>query len=132
VYITALGHAGLRVETERAVLVIDPWFDPAGAFQASWFPFPENSHVLSPSLLEPTAIVLSHEHLDHLDPWFLAHVPSSVPLVIPRYPSSAMLDKLAPVHPASIVDHRGAAMARTRDRARYECHFRTRAIADEP
>jgi len=93
--VTALGHAGLNVETSRATVLVDPWFAPEGAFQASWFVFPDNSHLLTPSLLNPTAIVISHEHLDHVDPWFLSRVPPSVPVVVPRYPSPVLRRKAA-------------------------------------
>jgi UDP-MurNAc hydroxylase len=92
--VTALGHAGLKVETGRATVLVDPWFSPEGAFQASWFQFPDNSHLITSSLFEPTAIVISHEHLDHVDPWFLSRVPSSVPVVIPRYPSPVLRHKV--------------------------------------
>lgn len=92
--VTALGHAGLRVETSGATLLLDPWFAPEGAFQGSWFPYPDNSHLVAPSLLRPTAIVISHEHLDHVDPWLLARVPPSVPVVVPRYPSPALRRKI--------------------------------------
>jgi UDP-MurNAc hydroxylase len=33
--VTALGHAGLKVETSRATVLVDPWLSPEGAFQAS-------------------------------------------------------------------------------------------------
>jgi UDP-MurNAc hydroxylase len=94
VNITALGHAGLSIETDRSTVAIDPWFDPSGTFQASWFQFPENAHLVGPSLFEPTAVIVSHEHLDHVDPWFLARVPPSVPIVIPRYTSPALRGKI--------------------------------------
>jgi UDP-MurNAc hydroxylase len=93
--ITALGHAGLIVEASGATILVDPWFSPEGAFQASWFPYPDNAHLLDePALRAPTAIVLSHEHLDHVDPWFLARVPPTVPVFVPRYPSRALVDKI--------------------------------------
>ena len=92
--VTHLGHAGLKVETARATLLCDPWFSPEGAFQASWFQYPENSHVLTPSLCEPTAVVISHEHLDHVDPWFLARVPAHVPAIIHRFPSPVLRRKI--------------------------------------
>ena len=92
--VTALGHAGLKAETSKATLLMDPWFSPEGAFQASWFQFPDNSHLLSPELLSPTAIAVSHEHLDHIDPWFLSKVPATVPVIIPRYPSPVLKQKI--------------------------------------
>ncbi|MGH9051662.1 MAG: MBL fold metallo-hydrolase [Acidimicrobiia bacterium] len=92
--VTALGHAGLKVETGRATLLCDPWFSPEGCFQASWFQYPDNQHLLTPDLLRPAAVVISHEHLDHVDPWFLARVPSDVPVIIPRYPSNVLPRKV--------------------------------------
>lgn len=93
--ITSLGHAGLRVETTDATLLIDPWFSPEGAFLGSWFQYPDNQHLLKPELFNPSAIVISHEHFDHLDPWFLAQVPATTPVIVPRYPSPNLRQKLA-------------------------------------
>jgi len=92
--VALLGHAGLRVETPGATLLIDPWFSPEGSFQASWFPYPDNSHLLEPELFSPTAILISQERMDHFDAWFLARVPANVPVVVPRYPSSALRRKI--------------------------------------
>jgi UDP-MurNAc hydroxylase len=94
VRVTSLGHAGLKIETARATLLVDPWFSPEGAFQASWFQYPENGHLLTEDLFRPTAVIISHEHLDHVDPWFLGHLPSDVPVVIPRYPSPVLRNKV--------------------------------------
>jgi UDP-MurNAc hydroxylase len=104
VRITALGHAGLKVETSNTTLLVDPWFSPEGAFQGSWFPFPDNSHLLRRSLHMPTAIVISHEHLDHVDPWFLRRVPSHVPIIVPRYPSLSLKHKIAAAGSRSILE----------------------------
>ena len=92
--VTGIGHAGLKVEGAGATLLCDPWLSPEGTFEASWFQYPDNSHVLTPALCEPTAIAISHEHLDHVDPWFLAKVPSHVPVIIPRYPSPVLKHKI--------------------------------------
>jgi UDP-MurNAc hydroxylase len=92
--VTYLGHAGLKVETARATVLCDPWMSPEGTFEASWFPFPDNSHLMVPTLCTPTALVISHEHLDHVDPWFLARVPSHVPAIILRYPSPVLRRKI--------------------------------------
>ncbi len=99
---TALGHAGLKVETNDATLLIDPWFSPEGAFQASWFQFPDNSHLIDPTLSDATAIVISHEHLDHVDPWFLSQVSSDVPVVVPKYPSPVLKRKIEQGGPREI------------------------------
>jgi len=48
---------------------MDPWFCREGTFHASWFKYPDNSHMLeAPEPLSPTAIAISHEHFDHVDP----------------------------------------------------------------
>lgn len=93
-YVTALGHAGLKLEMSSTTVLVDPWFSPEGAFQAAWFQYPDNSHLICPDLFQPSAILISHEHLDHVDPWFLARVPSHVPVIIHRYPSPALKRKV--------------------------------------
>ncbi|HEX2032416.1 MAG TPA: MBL fold metallo-hydrolase [Actinomycetota bacterium] len=92
--VTGLGHAGLKIEASGERFLIDPWLSPRGAFQGSWFPYPDNSHLLGADLFAPSAVILSHEHLDHVDPWFLARVPPSVPAVVPRYPSPVLRRKI--------------------------------------
>lgn len=92
--VTHLGHAGLQVKTRHATVLVDPWFSPEGAFQASWFQYPENSHLISPSLFTPSAIVISHEHIDHVDGWVLARVPAHVPVIIHNYPSPELRRKV--------------------------------------
>jgi UDP-MurNAc hydroxylase len=103
--VTGLGHAGLRVDVKGSTILIDPWFGPEGAFQASWFQFPDNSALLNDStLLKPDAVVISHEHLDHLDPWFIRRLPASVPIIVPRYPSPALRKKLAATGDRSVIE----------------------------
>lgn len=103
--ITYLGHAGLRLQTAAAEVICDPWFSPEGAFQASWFQFPDNSHLTSdPSLFRPKVIVISHEHLDHVDPWFLKQVPAEVPVVVPRYSSPVLRRKIEVAGPREIIE----------------------------
>jgi UDP-MurNAc hydroxylase len=104
VRVTALGHAGLKVESSRATILVDPWLSPEGAFQASWFQYPDNAHLATPELFRPTAVVISHEHLDHVDPWVLSRVPQSVPVIIPRYPSPVVRRKVEAAGPREIVE----------------------------
>ena len=66
----------------------------AEAFLASWFPYPDNSHLATPDLFVADAVVVTHEHLDHLDEWALRQLAADVPVVIPRYPSPALRGKL--------------------------------------
>ena len=101
--VTHLGHAGLKVETAGGTVLIDPWFSPEGAFQASWFQYPDNAHLLTPDLFRPTAIVISHEHLDHVDAWFLSRVPPNVPVIIHRYPSPVLRRKVLAGGPREVI-----------------------------
>ncbi|MBO3460064.1 MBL fold metallo-hydrolase [Aetokthonos hydrillicola Thurmond2011] len=102
--ITSLGHAGLKIETQNATILVDPWLSPEGAFLASWFQYPDNHHLMTPSLLHPTAIAISHEHLDHVDPWFLAQVPEDIPVIIPHYPSPILRKKIATAGIKTIIE----------------------------
>jgi UDP-MurNAc hydroxylase len=104
VKVTSLGHAGLKVETAGGSLLIDPWLSPQGAFQASWFQFPDNSHLVRRDLFEPAALIISHEHRDHIDPWSLARIPPHVPVFIPRYPSPVLRRKVEEVGSREIVE----------------------------
>ena len=42
--VTALGHAGLKIEVDGAMLLCDPWFNPEGAFQGLGFSIPRTRH----------------------------------------------------------------------------------------
>ena len=88
--VTALGHAGLRIDAPGVRVLADPWVSPGGAFLGSWFPFPDNSHLRGPLLEDVDVVVVSHEHLDHLDLALLSSLPADVPVVIPRYPSTIL------------------------------------------
>ncbi|MEM6450798.1 MAG: Rieske 2Fe-2S domain-containing protein [Cyanobacteria bacterium P01_D01_bin.105] len=95
--VTSLGHSGLKIETKDITLLVDPWLSPEGAFLASWFQYPDNHHVMTSSLLTPTAVAISHEHLDHIDPWFLAQLPKATPIIIPKYSSPVLMQKIIAV-----------------------------------
>ncbi len=66
------GHNCFVAESAAALLIIDPWLTPQGAFFGSWHQFPDNTHLRQP-LVEKTAdkdtyVYLTHEHRDHFDP----------------------------------------------------------------
>ena len=90
--VSGLGHAGLRIDAPDTGLRIlaDPWFARGGAFLGSWFPFPDNAHLRESELLEADVVVVSHEHLDHLDLELIGRLPARVPVVVPRYPSTIL------------------------------------------
>ena len=80
-----LGHSGLAVRHEGRMLLCDPWMTPEGAYNASWFQYPAYPHADLSHLLRPDAVYISHEHLDHFDPWFLAQLPKDVPVITGRF-----------------------------------------------
>ena len=92
--ITSLGHAGLQIEHGDHRVQIDPWLSLGGAFQASWFQWPDNSHLIE-QLAPPEAVVISHEHLDHVDAWWLSRLPRNTPVYVPRYPLSVLRKKIS-------------------------------------
>lgn len=77
--ITYLGHAGWMIETDEALILMDPWLSETGAYEYAWFQYPCNHHLADmvrqkvkevehPRLV---FVYVSHEHLDHFDPDFL-------------------------------------------------------------
>jgi UDP-MurNAc hydroxylase len=83
--ITALGQAGLFIETKQGSILCDPWFNPA--YYASWFPFPSNEHLDPKTLANPTLLYVSHQHHDHFDPQFLReHVAKETTVLLPPFP----------------------------------------------
>ena len=101
--VTALGHAGLRIDAPGYRVLADPWLSPGGAFLGSWFPFPDNSHLLTSELLDVDVVVVSHEHLDHLDLELIAGLPDEVPIIVPRYPSTIVQRRLRAIGRTRIV-----------------------------
>jgi UDP-MurNAc hydroxylase len=75
--ITYLGHAGFCVETDKTIIVMDPWLSANGAFDSSWFQYPRNHDLADyvQKLLKETKkdkyIYISHDHQDHFDIDFL-------------------------------------------------------------
>jgi UDP-MurNAc hydroxylase len=80
-----LGHSGLAIRHNGHLLLCDPWMSPDGAYNASWFQYPAYPHEDLSALLEPDAVYISHEHLDHYDPWFLNQLPKSTPIITGKF-----------------------------------------------
>lgn len=92
--VTFLGHAGLAVHGTAFRLLADPWLAPAGAFLAAWHQYPRNDHLDVPAVLDTDWIAVSHEHLDHFDPWVLERLPERTRILIPRYPGPAFRERV--------------------------------------
>jgi UDP-MurNAc hydroxylase len=101
-HITYLGHAGFIAETDRVIVIMDPWLSPTGAFDASWFQFPCNHH-LAPLVYEklqdprrPIFLYVSHEHQDHLDIEFLNSLPARrFTLLLPAFSRSVLMSRFS-------------------------------------
>ncbi len=100
--ITYLGHAGFCVETAEAIVIMDPWLSPHGAFDSSWFQLPCNHHLAA--LLQEKLhdrgkerfIYVSHEHKDHFDLPLLRSLDSrDFTFVAPKYQRPALREILA-------------------------------------
>ncbi len=97
-----LGHAGFLLETARAIVVLDPWLSPHGAFDSSWFQLPQNHHLAAwvrEKLSDPSKeryIYVSHEHRDHFDPVFLASLPTDqITAIVPFFKRSAFRTEMS-------------------------------------
>jgi L-ascorbate metabolism protein UlaG (beta-lactamase superfamily) len=86
--ITWLGQAGFRIELDGAVVVVDPWLSP------------HEDRLIPPAPLELAAegvdiLLITHEHLDHLDLPFLPRLVERSPevqTVIPEAIAGAVED----------------------------------------
>ncbi|KAB2312613.1 MBL fold metallo-hydrolase [Betaproteobacteria bacterium SCN2] len=71
------GHNCFVAESDAALLVIDPWLTPQGAFFGSWHQYPDNSHLRQPlvekAAAKDTWVYLTHEHRDHYGPGNTGH-----------------------------------------------------------
>ncbi len=102
--LTFLGHAGMRVDGEDLSMVMDCWLSDRGAFQGSWYQFPSNSHLDQARVLDVDFATLSHEHLDHMDADVLTRLPSRTTLLVHRYPSPNLRNRLRRIGARNVVE----------------------------
>ena len=100
--LTWLGQAGFLLETERCRLLIDPWLSPHRARLTE----PTSTEVVEAGI---DAVLVTHEHPDHLDLPFLARLAASSPealLVLPEpiADQAQNILRLSPVRPGDRVD----------------------------
>jgi len=108
--ITYLGHAGFLVETQQAIIIMDAWLSPYGAFDSAWFQFPCNHHLLESvqQKLQETDkekyIYVSHEHKDHFDIHTLQNLDlKDVTFVIPKFRRPVLYDLIQPIPSKNIL-----------------------------
>ncbi len=89
-----LGHAGICVDSGKTRLLMDGWFSKEGGFDASWYQLPANQHLGDRDWSNLDGQIVSHEHLDHLDPEFLRKIPKELPLYVVSYGSPIFVKKL--------------------------------------
>ncbi|GAA1849691.1 Rieske 2Fe-2S domain-containing protein [Actinomadura bangladeshensis] len=92
--VTFLGHAGVAVDATAFHLLADPWLAPAGAFLGAWHQYPRNDHLDLAPILDADWVAVSHEHLDHFDPWVLDRLPARTRILIPCYPGPAFRERI--------------------------------------
>ena len=92
--VTSIGHAGLHLQTDHGSIVCDPWFSPA--YFCSWYPFPANDGLDMTALGASDYLYVSHLHLDHYDPQWLARwMNKDAVVLLPDYGVSDLKDALA-------------------------------------
>ena len=89
-----LGHASVYIKTDKVSIVTDPWFSKKGAFQSSWFQFPDNTDIDFSWKDDLDYVCISHEHQDHFDLEFLKTLKSRTGIVIPNYVNKRFRDIL--------------------------------------
>lgn len=93
--ITSTGHAGLLIDTAAGRILCDPWRSPA--YLASWFVFPDNSHIDFAGM-RPDYLYVSHLHRDHFDPDLLrSEVDHSATVLLPDFASDDLESALRSV-----------------------------------
>lgn len=71
-----LGHAALLYRQRNEVFLFDPWLLP-------WFAESPEPSLWASLLPKPSAIFLTHDHDDHVDPRTLLHLPKETPIIVP-------------------------------------------------
>lgn len=71
-----LGHAALLYRQREQFFLFDPWLMP-------WFAESPVPSLWGSLLPRPSAIFLTHDHDDHVDPRTLLHMPKDIPIVVP-------------------------------------------------
>ncbi|MGQ0694736.1 MAG: MBL fold metallo-hydrolase [Nitrospiraceae bacterium] len=71
-----LGHAALLYRQRDTALLFDPWLLP-------WYAESSAPSLWGGLLPKPSAVFLTHDHDDHVDPRTLLHLPKDTPIIVP-------------------------------------------------
>ena len=74
---THLGHAALMYRQKENFFFFDPWLIP-------WFAEAPVPSLWTSILPKPSAIFLTHDHDDHVDPRTLLAFPKEIPVIVPN------------------------------------------------
>ena len=104
-----LGQAGFMYETNKEILLMDPWMSREGAFDSSWYQFPSN-HDLGDQIREEIKlsnkeiyIYISHEHKDHFDVPYLKTLDlSKINFITPKFRRDHVASVLNNLNPKSV------------------------------
>lgn len=90
---TILSHAGLVVEHDDTVLVVDPWI-VGSCYWRSWWNLPEPPRQLVEAL-RPTHVYLTHLHWDHFHGPSLRRFSPDTNIIVPSFNNDRMRRDLA-------------------------------------
>ena len=88
------GHVSIYIKTNNISIVTDPWFHKKGAYQSSWFQFPDNTEIDFSWVNDLDYVCLSHEHQDHYDVNFLTTLNKKTKIIIANFTNKRFLKSL--------------------------------------
>ena len=80
-----LGHASLYLKSDKVTIVTDPWFSKTGAYESTWFQYPDNTDIDFNWIDGLDYVCISHEHEDHCDIEFLKRLNPSTKIVTANF-----------------------------------------------
>jgi len=89
-----LGHASIYIQTSKTSIVTDPWFSKKGAYESTWFQFPDNTDINFDWIDGLDYVCISHEHEDHCDIEFLKKLNPSTKIVTADFINKRYVDLL--------------------------------------
>tara|TARA_Y100000590_G_C15692903_1_gene1004111 strand:+ start:246 stop:2093 length:1848 start_codon:yes stop_codon:yes gene_type:complete len=82
--IQLIAHACLKIQHNNFCLITDPWLD-GPAFHGAWIQYPKPA--MEVKNLNADAILITHEHSDHLHKNTLKQFDKNIPIYFPAFPN---------------------------------------------